>query len=42
LERTEGILGKYTCSYEEFNTYYRVLVDEEFDDEMAMILLANA
>lgn len=42
IERKAGSLMKYTCSYDDFNTLYRVLEGEEFDDEMAMILLANA
>lgn len=32
---------RYSIPYEEFNVLYRVLEGEEFEDEMAMLLLAN-
>ena len=42
IDRRAGSFLKYTCSYDEFNTLYRVLEGEELEDEMALILLANA
>lgn len=35
-------LHGYTLSYDDFEYYFRKLEGEEFEDEMAMILLANA
>jgi hypothetical protein len=42
FHRDETNLYRYSLSYEAFKLLFRKLEGEEFDDEMAMILLANA